>query len=247
MVEAGLTAGFLGRPVRFLERIDSTNRLAKELAAQGALSGTLVLADFQTRGRGRLARSWEAPAGSSLLLSLILKPEIPLRSAFRLTMAAAVALARAVEEETGLSPLIKWPNDLYLKGRKLAGILTEVKPRGEGLRWAVIGLGLNVSAHPPGLPAIDLEEAASAPVDRLKLLDRFLHRLEELYQAGLEAGPLREEWKKRSYSLGREVEVKDGEETVRGRALDIDGEGALLVRTARGARRVVSGDLSLVD
>ena len=112
MVEAGLSARSLGRPVRFLDRVDSTNRLARELADQGGPFGTLVLAEFQTQGRGRMKRSWEAPAGSALLLSLILRPDLALSSAFRMTMAAALAMARAVEAETGLKPLIKWPNDL---------------------------------------------------------------------------------------------------------------------------------------
>jgi BirA family biotin operon repressor/biotin-[acetyl-CoA-carboxylase] ligase len=161
-------------------------------------------------------------------------------------MAAAVAMARAVEKETGLKPLIKWPNDLYLSGRKLAGVLTEIKPRGKALEWAVVGLGLNVSAHPPGVGATNLEEAASSPVDRLKLLDRFLNELEDLLKTNLDAEEIRREWKKRSFSLGREVEVVDGQERVRGRALDIDQEGALLVRTDKGERRIVSGDLSLV-
>ena len=231
--------------VHFFPEIDSTNRLAKELAQSGCPEWTLVLADFQSRGRGRLDRTWESPPGANLMLSLVLRPGLELGHAFLPTMAAAVSMARAVEAETGLRPLLKWPNDLFLKGRKLAGVLTELKAAKGRVEWAVVGLGLNVSAHPPGLGATDLARELGRSVDRAALVRGYLMELKE--RAGADPETLRQEWTGLSYTLGRRVTVDDQGKKVTGLAIGIDEQGALILETEQGRERVVCGDLVVSD
>ncbi len=229
--------------VRFFKELDSTNRLAREYAAQGEPAGTLVVADYQTRGRGRLERVWESPPGANLMFSLILRPELKLENAFLLTMAAAVSMARAVERTTGLRPLLKWPNDLFLEGKKLAGVLTELKAGKGRMEWAVVGIGLNTSAHPPGVDSIDLAGRLGSPVDRFAVLKAFLD--EHGQREGMDPESLRQEWIGLSYTLGREVTVDDQGKKVTGLALEIDAQGALILETEEGRKRVVCGDLSV--
>ena len=211
-ITAALTTRRLGRPVLFLQRVGSTNDVARQMAAGGAADGLLVVADEQTAGRGRLNRSWWAPPGSSLLMSILLRPSIPLSRAGQLTMCLGLGAVEGIEEMTGLHPALKWPNDLVLSGRKLGGMLTELEADGERLAYAVVGLGLNVSWHDEraedkeqesgdgdslpgfhrpsafGIPAdiavaaISLSTVLGRPVNRLPLLARILACCEKWYE-----------------------------------------------------------------
>lgn len=238
----GLT---FGRRLLYYPEIDSTNRLGRDLAGsdQGRadLHGTVILADFQTHGRGRMDRTWSSPPGVNLIFSLVLKTGLQPRDSFRATMAGSISMARAIEEVCGLKPLIKWPNDLYLEDRKLAGVLTELA--GPELAWTVIGIGLNVGAHPPGVGAIHLDQVLGEKVDRLFVFYAFLNDYQKIHDSGWDREAVRRAWKERSYTLGRQVTVKDGESTVSGRAVDIDRDGALILETESGARRIVCGDV----
>ncbi len=225
----------------FFPEIDSTNRAAKELAAQGSSSGTLVVADFQTRGRGRLDRVWQSPAGANLMFSLVLRPNLEVGRAFGLTMAAAVSMARAVKRVTGLQPLLKWPNDLFLDGKKLAGVLTELKASQGRIDWAVIGVGLNTSAHPPDVEAVDLAGELGRPVDRFAILREYV--AEMALRAEMDPERLRQEWTGLSWTLGRKVVVRDNGDRITGLARGIDEQGALLLETGGRVRKVVCGDL----
>ena len=144
-IAAALTTRRLGRPVLYFPRTGSTNDVAHERAAAGAAEGLLVIADEQTAGRGRLDRRWWAPPGSSLLMSLLLRPALPPDRAGQLTMCLGLAAVEAIEAVTGLRPALKWPNDLLLEARKLGGMLTELRLKGERLDYAVLGLGVNVN------------------------------------------------------------------------------------------------------
>lgn len=241
----GLTTRCLGRVHHHYQTLDSTNRAAKEMAAHGEPGGVLVTADFQTAGRGRLDRRWESPPGSSIMASLILRPELNLRDSFRLTMAAAAAFSLAVERVAGLVPLIKWPNDLYLNDRKLAGVLTEIKGR-DRLDWAVVGLGMNISAAPPEVGAIHLVESLGAPVDRGEILAAGLNIMEGFLDRNLAPAELRSVWLDRSLLLGREVTIIDGEDRIAGAAVDLDADGALVVETETGRRAIRAGDASVL-
>jgi len=224
------------RDVRLLGEVDSTNRLAAALAADGAPEGLVVAADFQAAGRGRLDRSWEARPGDGLLVSVLLRPaDLPVERWHLATAATALAARDACSEVAGVTPELKWPNDLLVGPAKLAGILAEAT--GGAL---VVGMGLNVHGGPPGAAILDL--AAGRRVSRSRLLEAWLVRLdgllgdwkgvEEAYRASLS-------------TLGQEVRVDlAAGEVLEGRAEALDGTGRLVVRSPHGAVAVAAGDVT---
>jgi BirA family biotin operon repressor/biotin-[acetyl-CoA-carboxylase] ligase len=242
------------RNVIVVESLPSTNALARELASQGAPSGTLVLAEEQTAGRGRLERRWLSPAGLNLLFSLLLRPRVRPEQAFALTMTLALAGAEAIERSAGVTCLIKWPNDLFVRDQKLAGILTELSVRAGKTEYAVLGLGLNVHWHPEDQPEFSrrttsILKETGKPISRNDLLIQILGRFEEYYRQFLSGSVdlLYHNWNRLSLLTGREVELDAGEEgVVRGKALRIDRDGALVIADRQGAeRRVRSGDVTV--
>jgi BirA family biotin operon repressor/biotin-[acetyl-CoA-carboxylase] ligase len=209
------------------------------------------VADRQTAGRGRLDRTWEAPAGSALLMSVLLRPDLLPTHVHSTTMAAAIAACDACEEVAGFRPQLKWPNDVVVDDRKLAGLLAEAELQGDAVDAVVVGMGFNVNwdAPPPGLEeiAIAASEVAGHPVDRDELLKHFLDRFEEHYSALVEPGGWRGtllNYRRSSSTLGQDVRVQLTGETFTGRAMEITGEGHLLVKTPGGqVRRVPAGDV----
>lgn len=266
-VRAGRPTVHFGQAVLHFPSVGSTNDPARTQALAGMAEGLLVLAEEQTAGRGRHGRRWEAPYSSSILASLLLRPTfLPPERAFLLTALAALAMAEAVNGQTGLEVELKWPNDVLAAGRKVCGILVELgasagdsqgpaegggEPGPGRLDWAVVGWGLNVnvdfSADPElGSRATSLAEAAGRPFLRLPLLFACLERLETHYEA-LRAGWGEEiwtGWRARLGLLGREVTVSAPEGTFAGRALDVAADGALLVQREDGqVERVLAGDV----
>jgi len=249
-IQAGLTTEFIGRNVVYRPAVTSTNDLARALAAQGAPAGTLVLAEEQTAGRGRLGRTWLAPRGTSLLFSLIFRPALLPAQAFRLAMLCSLAAARAIEAVTNLPIHLKWPNDLVLRGKKLGGVLSESSLTGERLDFVVVGLGLNVNLDVSTLPEIaatatSLSAALGRPVARLPLLQRILQEIETGYQEVIQGEALRAAWAARLVTLGRIVRVSGGTAD-EGLAEGVDADGALLLRRADGTlARITVGDVTL--
>jgi BirA family biotin operon repressor/biotin-[acetyl-CoA-carboxylase] ligase len=241
----------------FYQSIGSTNDKAKELAQVGAEEGTLVVADAQTAGRGRLSRSWFSPAGLGLYVSIVFRPKMPAETASGVLMAVTLAAAEAVEgERIGGVVGIKWPNDLMVEGRKLGGILCEMGIQGGVLEWCVAGLGMNVNHTPKDFPAEIREKAVSVRqlchrrVDRLGVLLRLAERLTAGYERFRREGTegLTPAWRRRSSILGREVRVETSGEVVVGRAVDIEPDGALRVRLESGSEEVLHvGDVHLVQ
>jgi BirA family biotin operon repressor/biotin-[acetyl-CoA-carboxylase] ligase len=264
-IRAGLETKWVGQTVFYWPAIGSTNDELKRLADEGAPEGSLAITDRQLAGRGRLGRRWVAPAGSSLLTSLLFRPTfLPATRAQQLTMICSLAAADAVTEVTGLRPALKWPNDLLLNGKKLAGVLTELGFGGEGassgntLTWGVVGVGLNVNvdfnarAFGHDLPdlaqtAISLAMALGRPVPRLPLLHRYFIGVERRYEA-LKAGHSpHQEWAARLATLGQPVIASTPEGACQGVAEDVDEAGALLLRRSDGgAVRVLAGDVTLL-
>lgn len=255
-IQAGLTTRFVGRNVVYLAEVASTNDTARLLAqgerSEGAPEGSLVVTDYQTEGRGRLARRWQAPAGSSLLLSLVFRPSLAPGQVQRLAMVCGLALVDAVEAETGLSVALKWPNDLLIDGAKAGGILVEMASIGEKVEFVIVGIGLNVNLDPAELPpdllvpATSLSQKAGRPVARASLLRALLQAIESRYLAMLEGTQPQDEWAGRLVTLGQPVSVSGAGSVLEGMAEGVDADGALLVRRADGAlERVLAGDVTL--
>lgn len=247
--------GPLGKKVLFFQTVESTNDKAMGLASEGASHGTVVMAESQKRGRGRLGRKWASPGGANLYMSVILRPELPPRDAGLITLMGAVACASALRERIGLAVKIKWPNDLVFSGRKLGGILTEMRSEPDRILYAVVGIGINLNMKPSLFPG-EIKETATSVLGetgrRMRrtpvaaaVLDAFSREIDGLRREGRE--PLMERWREMSSVLGRKVKASVGEKTIRGTAVDIDEEGCLLLRDAAGKlRRISSGDVALL-
>jgi len=252
-VEARLEDGSLGLPLVHFEKLDSTNLEARRRAEAGAPHGMCLVAEYQSAGRGRLDRRWQAPARSCLLFSIVLRPHLGLEMVFGLTNLAALALCLALEEN-GLTPRIKWPNDVYLDGKKLAGILTEFTSRAERLDYAVVGVGLNVNLTPRQLaalpaPAASLRAATGRRWDRAPLLARILAHLHQLYQrfAAGEHQALNQDYAARSLLTGRRVSVQDGDRVLTGLARGLAPDGALILEDDSGQHITIRhGDVSVL-
>lgn len=252
-LRAGLTTQTFGRPheSRWLGSVESTNLIARAAALDGAPEGTLVVAEEQVAGRGRLGRRWLAPYGSSLLVSLLLRPPPTVRPTL-LPFVAAVALAETLERRLGLVPELKWPNDVRLDGRKLAGILAETEYAGDRLDAVVVGVGLNCNIEARVLaeldqPATSLLAALGHPVDRVALLAAFLEEWERRYQDLLAGRSPLPDWQRRAWMLGRPVTVYPVEGAPwMGVAIGLSEAGALFVRDEAGAcREVQAADVSV--
>ena len=237
----------------FEERLSSTNTYARCLASAGAPEGTLVLAEEQTEGKGRMGRKWLSPAYSNLLISLVLRPPLEVEQVFALTMVFALATISGVNDRCGFTPMIKWPNDLYVAGRKLGGMLTEFSASGRTLDYVILGLGLNVNWKPgkeqrTRYPATSILAEIGQRVSREDLLVQILKRFEHYYGEVL-AGNVKEyyaEWNERSMLHGKRVEVRFENECIYGEVARIDKDGALIILDDKSReRKVVSGDVSL--
>ncbi len=217
---------------------DSTNARAMELAERGAAHGTVVCADAQTAGRGRLGRKWASPPAMNLYLTMILRPPIEPFLAPQLTLVTAIALAQGVEDATGLSCALKWPNDLYIGGRKAAGILAEMATDPDSVRHVAVGVGLNINGLASDFPDDIRQKATSLRIEsgkrhfRVELLAAFLNRMSDAYKAFLAGGflALRPEWNRRSLLDGKRILLRNGSETGWGTAIGVDESGVLMFR-----------------
>lgn len=251
-VQAGLETVFVGRSLVYLSETGSTNDRAQQLAREGAAEGTVVVADHQTAGRGRLGRRWSAPAGTGLLMSLVFRPALAPHQVQRLTMVCGLAVLDAVESETNLRAALKWPNDVVIGGAKVGGILTEIECTSDQVEYAVVGIGLNVNLDPtqlPGdllVPATSLSHALGRPVARLPLLWALLRAVEVRYLALLAGHSPHEVWAERLVTLHRPVTAAANGTVLHGIAEGVDANGALQVRLADGRlETVMAGDVTL--
>jgi BirA family biotin operon repressor/biotin-[acetyl-CoA-carboxylase] ligase len=243
----------LGQTLHCLEETESTSDLAKALAERGAAHGEVVIAERQTAGRGRRGRGWESPPRLNLYLSVVLRPDLPPQRAPELTLVAAVAVCDACRQ-AGVDAGIKWPNDVLAGDRKVAGILTELAAEPDAVHWVVLGIGVNLNAgaedFPPELRglATSLRLERGEPVPRALFAAALLGQLEHWLDRHAEEGfpAIRDAWRERSATLGREVrlEVEGGE--LDGVAEDLDETGALLVRCGDRRIRVSAGDVRLL-
>ncbi len=232
----------LWEKIVYAYEVSSTMDVARELAEKGIRA--IVIAEKQTAGRGRLSRAWKSDLGG-LWITLILFNKRPLKSALGFPFLSALAVAKALKETYNLSSSLKWPNDVLLQDKKVAGILLELKGETDLMNYALIGIGVNlnnkVSQEPFEQRAISLSEYLGKQVDRFAFLRSLLQNFEALYQK-LSIQEILEEWKSLSSTLGRPVKVRTLSESLEGIALDIDDDGALILQTEEGIRKVYSGD-----
>jgi BirA family biotin operon repressor/biotin-[acetyl-CoA-carboxylase] ligase len=253
LIRQQLGAHFFGKQIIHFLRTDSTNIQAKALAAEGFPEGTLVVAEYQEKGKGRLQRLWQSPSRKNLLFSLILRPSWPPQQAFYGTVLASVSLCRAIQENAGIEVRIKWPNDLYAGEKKIAGILTEFTTDPDRIEYMIIGVGVNchwAPAEPPpgGMPATSILKETGKKISRLALLTRFLEYGEAAYQRIDQEGVgfLREEWNRASLVNNRRVTLINNQTSWTGLAQGIDDQGGLILRLEDGRRKTfLAGDVHL--
>ena len=252
-IKESLKTVCFGQEVKHLASTESTNLTAKKLARGGGKEGLLVVTDYQAQGRGRLERKWWSPPRENLLFSLIFRPPFEINQTFRLTVLSSLAVAEAIRQETGLEALIKWPNDVYIKGKKVSGILSEMGVENEQLQYVIVGIGINVNSD----PSIDHEirdVATSISVElrqsfsRLKLLKAILELMEHYYHVLKEGNfiSIRKHWDALSLIKGKKVKVISRGNIQEGIAESFDEDGFLILRDYSGKRRrVISADVSL--
>ena len=239
--------------IQYFDCIDSTNTYLQKLAVSGAPEGTVILADSQSAGKGRLGRSFHSPAGSGIYMSVLLRPNCKPEQLMHLTCAVAVAVCRAIEHSVGFRPQIKWVNDIVWQGKKLGGILTalSVHPATGFVDWAIVGIGINCaqSAFPPALQAIatSLETVTGNPVDRQGLCAELVHQLERMSRDLLQGqSDCMAFYRQNCVVIGKNVLLIRGTETRNATVLDVDDQGALIVRLEDGQITTVnSGEVSL--
>lgn len=247
-VEDALETESVGRRLLYFTSTTSTMDVARAEADADAAEGTIVLAEEQTAGRGRFGREWVSPAGKNLYLTLVLRPTIErLR---QLAIITPLAVSLAIEETTGLTPQIKWPNDVLLSGRKVCGILIETEFSGSDPRYALIGVGVNVNfeidpATEIGAIATSIKQELNADANREAVLAALLNKIESLYTAP-DPRAVHEAWKSRLETLGRRITVTFRDEVFEGEAEDVDDSGNLVVKLDDGTLRTFeAGEVSL--
>jgi len=248
-VARNLNTKFIGKKIHYFDYLSSTMDLAMQLGMEGAVNGTLVLAESQIKGRGRLGRDWLSPKYKGIYLSLILRPKILPAACPVLTLMSAVSICEAVKKVIDLDAQIKWPNDLLIHNKKVAGILTEMNAEMDKVNFVVIGIGLNVNNDKKSLiaGATSLKEQQGTEVNRVVLLQEILRRLENNYHL-LEAKggfEIINKWRNFALTLGTRVKVDYQDKHIEGQAVDIDSDGALLIRKDSGLiQKISSGDVT---
>lgn len=239
------------REILLFDRVDSTNRIALEMASQGLPGGLAIVAEAQEKGKGRLGREWFSPEGMNLYFSLLLRPYQPVRDFPLFSLATSVALIEAIRRMTGLAVQIKWPNDIVLDDKKLAGILLESEVRGEQAPPLVVGVGVNVNIALADFPtelqktATSLQIALGQPVDRTDLLIEIFNRLAEQFRLVEDKVLLIQAVRQHCQTLGKRVRVQTARQEFEGWAEDLQEDGALLIRMGDGKqRRILVGDVT---
>ena len=259
-ISSNLKTSFIGRDIAFYKEIDSTNDTAKEFAAKGAEEGTVIVADCQKKGKGRLSRRWESPAGVNIYTSIILRPNILPAYAPQLTLVSAIAVAETVAKflNTGSGykpePTVKWPNDIFINSKKTAGILTEMNSEMDRINFVVIGIGVNVNMTKKMFPeelrqiATSLKEETGRDISRIDFIQTLYLNMERWYKEYIKNGfePVRKAWTDYFNMRGKVAKVQQMDSVIEGIAIGIDNDGALLLKGKDGkVARILSGDVTV--
>jgi BirA family transcriptional regulator, biotin operon repressor / biotin---[acetyl-CoA-carboxylase] ligase len=250
----GLKTNFIGKSVHYEESVESTQKIAHRLAYDNAPEGTVIIAEEQMAGRGRMDRKWHSPKYTGIWMSIILRPSIPLPKAPQLTLLAAVAIVQTIEDLTGLLPEIKWPNDILIRGKKVTGILTELEAEADRINSIIIGIGMNVNQTKEDFPS-ELQEIATSlflekgeKVSRSDLIKGIFMNLEKLYILYLEKGflPIKLLWEGYAISIGRKITARTLSNSIIGTAQGITDDGVLIMVDEQGkTHHVYSADIEL--
>jgi len=253
-VQRGLSTTYIGKKIFYFSELASTNIIAKEKALHRIEvidEGTIIIAEKQSAGKGRLGRKWFSPVGG-IWLSIILYPQLPPSYIPRVTLMTAVAVVKAIEICTQIESQIKWPNDILINEKKVCGILTEMSAELDIINWVVVGIGINANIDHRDFPediqenTISLKEISEKEVLRIKLAQTFLQEFEKYYDKlkRKEFSSILEEWKLYSHTLGKKIKVNMGERIVTGEAVDINEEGALILKKEDGELiKIISGTI----
>ena len=270
-IQSSLETRILGSKVKYFNTIESTNSYAKEMASNGCVEGTVVIADSQTSGRGRLGREWHSPGGKGIWMSVVLRPIIDPEDVQIITLAASVAVAKVLERVCGIKVGIKWPNDIVVEGKKLCGILTEMSSEVGSVDFIVLGIGINVNHDQKDFP-VELKDLATSVklhlcrqdmdesmksnceiIDRAPIIREFLMEFERIYlnlndekEYNSAAMDIITQWKKYSATLGKKVKVMMRNIEYLGEAVDITSDGRLVVKCDDGEiKEILSGEVSV--
>lgn len=253
-IRLGLKTRFIGQNIHYEESVESTQKIAHHLAYENVSEGTVIIAEEQLSGRGRMDRKWHSPKYTGIWMSLILRPNIPLPKAPQLTLLAAVAIVQAIEGLTDLSPEIKWPNDILIRGKKVTGILTELQAEADRINSIIIGIGMNVNQVEEDFP-VELEKIATSlrieqgkEISRAAMVREIFNNMEKLYNLYLAEGflPIKLLWESYAISVGREITARTLMQTIVGKALGITEEGVLMIEDKQGVtHHVYSADIEV--
>ena len=253
-IQRGLSTNYIGKEIFYFPELKSSNRMAKEKAlhrAEGIGEGTLIIAERQSGGKGRLGRKWFSPAGG-IWLSIILYPQLPPSYIPRITLVTAVAVVKAIKMCTQIKSQIKWPNDILINEKKVCGILTEMSAELDIINWVVVGIGINANIDHQKFTediqakAVSLKEVSGKEILRVRLAQTFLQEFEKYYESlkRREFSSILKEWKLYSHTLGRKIRVDMGERVITGEAIDINESGALILKKEDGElAEIISGTI----
>ncbi|MCM3236796.1 biotin--[acetyl-CoA-carboxylase] ligase [Heyndrickxia oleronia] len=253
-IRLGLKTSKLGSMIQYLDTIDSTQKVAHQLAQEGCPEGTIVVAEEQTNGRGRLTRQWHSPKFTGIWMSIVLRPKLPPFKAPQFTLITAVAVVQAIEQLCDLQPEIKWPNDILIKGKKVTGILTELQADSDKIHSIIIGIGINVNQTREDFPEELHSVATSIAIEnggklsRSILIQQILANLEKYYQIYLEIGfaPLKLLWESYAISIGKDIIARTVNEVIAGKAIGISDEGVLKIQDKNGViHDIYSADIEV--
>ncbi|WP_035710588.1 biotin--[acetyl-CoA-carboxylase] ligase [Salibacterium aidingense] len=252
-IKARLTTSRLGTFITYKQEVASTQEVAHQLSREGAPEGTVVAADTQIKGKGRLNREWYSPSGTGLWFSLILRPDIIPQRAPQLTLMTAVAVTEGIHAATGLHPQIKWPNDILMEGKKTAGILTEMQSEPDRVQAVIIGIGLNINQRKDQFPEELRDKATSLAEEngggsfyRADIIAAVLERMEYWYYHYLDYGfsDIRRRWEELAVTIGSQITAISVSKTVTGLAEGITDDGVLLIKKADGSiEQIYSADI----
>ena len=247
-IKQNLKTKIIGTKIEYKKSVFSTNLIAKDYVTKKISEGTVVVAEKQTKGRGRKQRQWHSPEGG-LWFSIVLYPNITPEDGILVTMAASVSVADAIQKSTGLTPEIKWPNDVLINGKKVCGILTEFDAEMDRINYVVVGIGINVNndiSKDISKIAVSLKQLTGSKVSRVNLLKSILTKFDEMYNYILTGNfrYVRDSWSTFANIIGKKIKVTGERDDIEGYVTDVDEHGCIILKTSEEKIRILSGDVT---